>query len=1456
MQNSFKLGFLGRFVVIYFAVVVMLSALSPLYQIDKAGAASAFPKSTTVYINDDNYADFNKTGVSIVAQLYSSGSYLGDATLKSASSQNYSHTVQTSTTSTTSEIRLVRKDTSVPAVTDAIESGKQRLFFSNTAGWSSVKAYSWYMNGSSSVKELGEWPGSSMTRVGSTSYYYIDVPNTSKYVIFNDGADSQTDNLSIDVENSGNLYTFSSNMWTEYGVLSTISIDVTNRPSDSANTVYITGENSYKWSKYALPLNQAMTTVYVKAPSWSNAYVAYDPTDPLSIVTQGSVVDTNGNSASSTGFFKFSVPVGSTFFFKPNSGTNNAGSTDNIAQSSVPTTLSKPCYDISSKRWIELSQAGTDPSNYSVPNTFSGGIVGVKATYYDYLSDNEMSSGWRNAIQAGTGFNGAEDDWFPFDKFNDKIKGVADSNSAWKTPLYFGNFVNTNDGPYNTSAHGARNGNYYGEISYLTRFNYGANNSNGLTNANYSIRGLVGKTLKNGNITSVDGTVLPYFDSDELTSSSRARVIDSYFPFATEDKGDGVVEYSFDSNGAKDNVYFTWENDEPTAVNYGSGTGYGVKDGISKFMNPDQGYSSGYGFFPFNTTADNSYGASSGSSSGANVFYYDVPAKYDRVIFRNKDNHSEQYPQSGGLEIKDNYCYDVDSGTWGNYTGSVRPSASVMSGYKRIFVTTTQWLSNTPDLYLYNSSTNENTDWNKQVLMTKTTETSSSSSSGAKALNYGFGVKLDIDFRVPENGIFKNGEAVQFEFTGDDDLWVYITDSKGNSQLVLDMGGAHKRAHGEINFNTMQSKVYSSAEANTSGNIENNWGINDQSEYVTDIGFVANNGSTQSKSTYNCLDPDETYHMTVFYMERGLIESNMSISFTLTPLDNDLTVTKNVDTSDVNAGLKDEVLANEEFTYTIYDDNALATDRYYSKTERAAGNTSSNGQFTLGNMERVRFDTQFDVYSALKVVENQKSIAGLSYSTSWTVSDNNTGGEISTGDSTTSQFDFINSQNNENVKTSLYLEYTNKSKVAPIKVTKEVIDENLANISAKSNAVFDYTIAFDLYEGDTFNTTLDPVYSLYNSSKTKVGTYTAVDGAFSIKAGQYVVFEGIPQGAKYKITEAVKDGYSLNKATVNNSASTVSNNSFTATVGDDNDVVVTNMYQPVGAKLTAYKKLDGKLYNGNEFKFQVTGLDSAIVGGVKTKDTTSVSVVSKTATNGLVTFENTSYSSPFIYSEVGTYCYKIEEVAEESTDYLYDDTVYYAKVVVTSSSGKLVVSSPTYYTDSAFENQIIEQNVMFINEYADCEVRILKKNFNGTLTLSGGEFKLVSAKQNDNGDWVENTASNFTAVIKAVENHDGSYYAKFEDVPQGDYLVIETKAPKGYEISANPMHIEVVRNDENEGILEIPFKDIEASLLPNAGGNGFAIYVYVAVVLLSLSAVLFLKRNSKEKKAYASRYHR
>lgn len=170
-----------------------------------------------------------------------------------------------------------------------------------------------------------------------------------------------------------------------------------------------------------------------------------------------------------------------------------------------------------------------------------------------------------------------------------------------------------------------------------------------------------------------------------------------------------------------------------------------------------------------------------------------------------------------------------------------------------------------------------------------------SPAASAKNYNYGFGTRMDMTFKLTDDGtvIDKNGNKVpiEFEFSGDDDVWVYI-----DGKLALDVGGEHGRVTGNLNFENKKatvSKVKKSAGSQTFG------------ENV--------------KSDFTLLGSNSDEHtLTLFYMERGMWESNMKITFNF-PDENEFAVEKKVNTTDVNKDLfPDSLFDNTSvFPFTI-----------------------------------------------------------------------------------------------------------------------------------------------------------------------------------------------------------------------------------------------------------------------------------------------------------------------------------------------------------------------------------------------------------------------------------------------------------------------------------------------------------------------------------------------------------
>lgn len=174
---------------------------------------------------------------------------------------------------------------------------------------------------------------------------------------------------------------------------------------------------------------------------------------------------------------------------------------------------------------------------------------------------------------------------------------------------------------------------------------------------------------------------------------------------------------------------------------------------------------------------------------------------------------------------------------------------------------------------------------------------SSSESGNACKLNYGFGQKLQLKFRLTQDGTVtttSNKEVpIEFNFSGDDDVWVFIDD-----QLVLDVGGAHDVVSGRINFKDRNTWV---------SRVKNQSGSGYTDDKTSDFPASLKNDSDFYKKEHT---------LTMFYMERGLWESNMKITFNF-PDENQLQVEKQLDTTDVNELFKGLFEGTDLFDFKI-----------------------------------------------------------------------------------------------------------------------------------------------------------------------------------------------------------------------------------------------------------------------------------------------------------------------------------------------------------------------------------------------------------------------------------------------------------------------------------------------------------------------------------------------------------
>lgn len=216
----------------------------------------------------------------------------------------------------------------------------------------------------------------------------------------------------------------------------------------------------------------------------------------------------------------------------------------------------------------------------------------------------------------------------------------------------------------------------------------------------------------------------------------------------------------------------------------------------------------------------------------------------------------------------------------------------------------------------------------------------------ASTYNYGFGTKLQMDFTLTDDGMLETDDgngtkvktSIKFFFSGDDDVWVFI-----DGKLALDVGGAHGKVSGLLEFgkadeknNSVTAYVSKVKKGGTSKEDQDKKFVKRVKYNNEDIEFYAQG------TTLNDLAKGQKHTLTMYYMERGMWESNMAVAFNF-PDNNELQVQKVVDLSNVTDQKFKECFEKQKiFNFTIQNQ---AT--HYGEKEAAKPNPSDTEKVNL-----------------------------------------------------------------------------------------------------------------------------------------------------------------------------------------------------------------------------------------------------------------------------------------------------------------------------------------------------------------------------------------------------------------------------------------------------------------------------------------------------------------------------
>ena len=418
---------------------------------------------------------------------------------------------------------------------------------------------------------------------------------------------------------------------------------------------------------------------------------------------------------------------------------------------------------------------------------------------------------------------------------------------------------------------------------------------------------------------------------------------------------------------------------------------------------------------------------------------------------------------------------------------------------------------------------------------------------GRLAHDQGFGMKLEIPFTLNKYGVNKDGSPQTFDFSGDDDLWVYIDD-----KLVLDLGGAHARTTGTINFNSMQA-VADTAAAVTTGTDQVDGRIRSY-----DFSSIINTAA-------NDFNHNQIHTMTIYYMERGMFDSNLRFGFSFSAVDTLFSAEKKIRTRSLNSGFfVDNGLTGDEsnmsdlkldkgvrqvtkfeksfqsdqfeitqtyvghlpdghtdITYSIGADSTTipnATSRIsytLQNTDQTEKRAYFNGQFASGDTftmkETAKDGNKYNYTPSIIVYDEAKKLSNGNPTPFETVANATSRGQVSGNNTDGYKFLFqpINAPAAGGLEDlRIRARFENNMKQHALTIKKTVSDPN------DTTTAFNFKIQFDFTDDNVDNYVGYPLVINGHSDTT-----LSPEGRVTIKAGQSITLYGIPEKAKVQVTE-------------------------------------------------------------------------------------------------------------------------------------------------------------------------------------------------------------------------------------------------------------------------------------------------------------------------------------------------
>lgn len=722
--------------------------------------------------------------------------------------------------------------------------------------------------------------------------------------------------------------------------------------------------------------------------------------------------------------------------------------------------------------------------------------------------------------------------------------------------------------------------------------------------------------------------------------------------------------------------------------------------------------------------------------------------------------------------------------------------------------------SNDPKYRINDAASQYSADPDRVGFFPFDTATAAGGNTNNNAWNFGFGMKSEVNFYLPSGGA-EDGEDLKFEYTGDDDLWVFL-----DGVLVLDIGGDHKKSGGEIDFATLKSTYKNNGYDVT----------NDQTYAPNRVEEFPSLFGSDGNQQFNNDDPLKVHKLTMFYMERGMVESNFHLNFVLTPTYGELELEKEVNVANVNNGLKDYLIKTNDFKFNIYKDkdtkgsySPLANFEYkYMEGDNfLTKRTDSNGGLNINSNYISKFNDPYFEGDSAKIIEADTS--PMIYNTTYEMTDLDTGDFIKNGSGKELEFPWEQLKSMGEI-IGRHVKFINDPYLSNLVVTKKVVNPDDTEVEDKDvTNDFEFKLELNLGAGEAYSP-----YKLSYSKTDKYGNVTegtlSKDGYFQLNNKDSINFSGLPQGITYKVVEIPKSGY------------TTTEYIRTGTL-NDSKIEVDYVNEIFKTKISLVKYFDGNVETtADRFTFNLYE---------KINDQYNFIEEKKNNSDGTVSFSGLEYMS------AGVHYYKIDEVDTVIPTINYGKSIY-AKVEVQEDATKGLISTVTYYEDEQY-TKVLEQP-RIDNSTKLGNITIKKVDRDTQLGLKGAKFKLVPAKI-ENGVWSDLTPTSFDEAVEyVVENDDGTL--TFTNLNIGDtipyyYQLYETEAPSNHQLLGSPIKITIDENTTNfSGITwnyneTILVNDAENNVLPLTGGTGWMVLGIMAIIFLIAGAITYFRKGKR-----------